>query len=260
MPAPFPPALVTLTGATVPLVVRGERFEVESFAAHCTTCGTDVFVPSVWDAALQRAYARYRARHEWLSPEALQALRQAAGYTVEEFADALGVPADQVQAIEAGRLQDAAYDAAVRRVVGLHPEEPAGPRQGGMMMEPIVAIEMRDDAGRYCSTCGTQAVARYYGEPLANATEAASALEEAGDGGGLVSGYTYDVPIDPTTAEHTNSLSVGRVPPDRCMTCGHVIPGGVPRPQWDGLFLDHYELGGPYAPDDGRVVVWSPSR
>jgi len=56
------------------------------------------------------------------------------------------------------------------------------------MMETIVAIEMRDDAGRYCPPCGTTAVARYYGEPLANATEAASALEEAGDGGGLVSG------------------------------------------------------------------------
>jgi hypothetical protein len=52
------------------------------------------------------------------------------------------------------------------------------------MMETMVAIEMRDDAGRYCSPCGTKAVALYYGESLATATEAASALEEAGDGGG----------------------------------------------------------------------------
>jgi hypothetical protein len=76
------------------------------------------------------------------------------------------------------------------------------------MATAIVAIEFREDGGRYCPACGTEAVASFYGERLANATEAASALDGAGDGGGLVSGYTYDAAVDPTTVQRTDFLSV----------------------------------------------------
>lgn len=125
-----------------------------------------------------------------------------------------------------------------------------------MDLEPIVAIEFRDDGFRYCPSCGTKAVARQYDDTVRTVAQAETVLTEVNDGCAWTAGYPYGAEVIPSTVRSLGGLSLGQVAVDQCHSCDAPLPGGVPWPQLDGLPMEHYF----FAADDPLTVFWPPQR
>lgn len=96
--------------------LRGEVVTVRTPALQCLSCHTWI-ADAVHDATTLRAvYAAYRARHHWLTPDAIRALRVRYGLSQRGLATLLGWSAATIARYEAGALQTVAHEAQLRQL------------------------------------------------------------------------------------------------------------------------------------------------
>jgi putative zinc finger/helix-turn-helix YgiT family protein len=96
------------------LPVRGEPTSVLARIAVCPTCGSDMSDESLDDATLVAAFDKYREKHHLMAPEQMRRLRERYGLGVRAFSLLLGWGEITMHRYEAGSLQDAAHEAALR--------------------------------------------------------------------------------------------------------------------------------------------------
>lgn len=101
-------------------------------------------------------------------------------------------------------------------------------------LEPIVAIEFRDDGFRYGPSCGTKAVARQYDDTVRTVAEAAAVLAETNDGGTLTAGYPYDAAVIPSPVRSLGACPSARWPWTSAIPATRPCPAGSRGPSWTG--------------------------
>jgi putative zinc finger/helix-turn-helix YgiT family protein len=108
---------------TETLPVRGEPTEVLAQVAVCPFCNSDMSDERLDDATLVAAFSKYREKHHLMAPEEMRRLRERYGLGVRAFSLLLGWGEITLHRYEAGSLQDAAHEAALRMA-----EDPANLR------------------------------------------------------------------------------------------------------------------------------------
>ena len=96
--------------------VRGEPIEVQSKAAICRNCGSEVFDSSMADEILKSAYDGYRKKHGLLSSDEIRQIRESYGLSHRALASLLGWGLVTTQRYERGLIQDEAHDAILREM------------------------------------------------------------------------------------------------------------------------------------------------
>lgn len=94
--------------------IRDEDVSVQVQVAICTMCGADLSVDELDDAALDASLRQYRARHGMMQPEQIRELRSRYGVGQKAFARLLGWGDVTLARYEAGSLQSASHDTALR--------------------------------------------------------------------------------------------------------------------------------------------------
>ncbi len=107
---------VDLTIRPETITVRGEPIEVQSKAAICMNCGSEVFDSSMADEILKIAYGVYRKKHGLLSSDEIRQIRESYGLSHRALASLLGWGLVTTQRYERGLIQDEAHDAILREM------------------------------------------------------------------------------------------------------------------------------------------------
>lgn len=98
------------------ITVRGEPIEVQSKAAICRNCGSEVLDSSMADEVLKSAYDAYRKKHGLLSSDEIRQIRKSYGLSHRALASLLGWGLVTTQRYERGLIQDEAHDAILREM------------------------------------------------------------------------------------------------------------------------------------------------
>lgn len=96
--------------------VRGVPVTVTKTLRGCMACGGE------WQHSRDPdwfvdAYAAYRSAVGWTTPEAMRAWREGMGFTADEAAAWMGLPATSLARYERGSLQTPAHEALIARAL-----------------------------------------------------------------------------------------------------------------------------------------------
>lgn len=94
---------------------RGETLTVRTPVMRCAHCAWETLGPGQVDALRVATADAYRRKHGLLTSGEIRTVRQACGLSQRAFADALGVGQASVPRWESWQVQEAVYDAAIRR-------------------------------------------------------------------------------------------------------------------------------------------------
>ena len=95
--------------------VRGVDLVVDNAYPVCRQCGSRIADSAYMEANLERAYCAYREAEGIPSPEHLQGLRDAAGWSQRQLALLLGIGLASLQRYEAGSLPSKSHASILKR-------------------------------------------------------------------------------------------------------------------------------------------------
>lgn len=98
------------------ITIRGGTFEVDVSYRRCLTCGEEFEGPGDTQDEVAEGYRQYRAKHGFIQPEEIRALREEHGLTQGELAKILGFGAVTLSRYENGMLQSAAHDCMLQTI------------------------------------------------------------------------------------------------------------------------------------------------
>lgn len=98
--------------------MRGENppIAVDAMVRVCPECGEDISDVDLDDRTLVAVYAEYRRRKGWLRPEEIKGIRERCGLDPVAFSRMMGWEDRAMGRYEAGSLQTAEREAALRAV------------------------------------------------------------------------------------------------------------------------------------------------
>lgn len=85
--------------------VFGEPVTIFAHVTTCSVCGEEILSIPHDDDNLRRAYAVYRGRHHFLTPEEIRSMREGYGLSQRQFSRLLGLDEKSVERYERGALQ-----------------------------------------------------------------------------------------------------------------------------------------------------------
>lgn len=95
-------------------LIYGESIEVDSDVLVCSECGEELFDETLDNETMLKAYAEYRNKHKYLSPEEIKAIREQYGLSQRGFAKLLNWGDKTIFRYENGSLQDKAHDSILK--------------------------------------------------------------------------------------------------------------------------------------------------
>ena len=96
--------------------VRGKPIEIEAEIATCQQCGLKIFDGERDSRNLERAYCRYREKHNLLPPDEIRSIREKYGLSQRALSRLLGWGEITIHRYENGAIQDNAHDYLLRLV------------------------------------------------------------------------------------------------------------------------------------------------
>ena len=94
--------------------IKGEEIQIEGPALFCDECKKRIADIELDDALMQKAYNKYREKHNLLQPDEIKVIRSRYGLSAKEFARLLGIGDHAIYNYEAGALQSPQHDLIMR--------------------------------------------------------------------------------------------------------------------------------------------------
>jgi len=96
--------------------VRGEPIEIEAEVAICQKCSTKIFDEERDSRNLDKAYSRYREKHNLLLPKKIRTIREKYGLSQRALSRLLGWGEITIHRYENGAIQDNVHNSTLRLI------------------------------------------------------------------------------------------------------------------------------------------------
>lgn len=96
--------------------VRGESIEIEAEIAICKKCGMKVFDEKRDSRNLEKAYEKYRDKHNLLSPDEIRKIRERYGLSQRALSRLLGWGEITIHRYESGAVQDNVHNSTLHLI------------------------------------------------------------------------------------------------------------------------------------------------